>query len=607
MLEESYVHLPLKIAMHAVNPVGRLKILRRRLDKFNKIEKGQELNFHKEMLEIFNSLKDLHTNYMLPKPFSDKYAVLPFLMEYYKENGQDKFIVTKAEIPYNIKELFPANFKPDLPDTFKPGVEITYWNGVPVKQAVEINANKNAGSNPAASFAQGLDSMTIRPMLFSLPPDEEWVTISYKTEDGQDLEYRQQWLVISRQPKNATMDTNSATFEENNKIGINLRTDLIGEMKQALFAPESLMNTEQRLTSAENMDDKITNTKDLNTRIPSVLNARKVSDNVGYIRLYTFAPRDPITTKQVFEEFVSLMLQLPKNGLIIDVRANGGGSIILAESILQLLTPKEITPEPYQFISSPLIFEMTNNKSNTDLNVWGPSLSESISTGSTFSQGFPITTINQANAIGQLYHGPVVLITDALCYSATDLFAAGFQDHKIGPIIGVDENTGAGGANVWEYNDLRKSLFGTKYELKALPSDSNMRVAIRRNVRVGDHSGTPVEDLGIIPDILYKMTRIDLLEKNSDLIKKASEILASMPLRKLDATLSNKNNSLQIEVDSIGISRIDLYVDDRPILSQDITDGVSKLIIDKSLPDSKQIEIVGLKYNQIVATRKIFL
>ena len=38
--------------------------------------------------------------------------------------------------------------------------------------------------------------------------------------------------------------------------------------------------------------------------------------------------------------------------------------------------------------------------------------------------------------MGQTYHGPVVLITDALCYSTTDIFAAGFQDHDLGFVLG---------------------------------------------------------------------------------------------------------------------------------------------------------------------------
>jgi hypothetical protein len=77
MLEASYVHLPLKIAMHAVNRLGRLRILCRRLEQTSPIKIGQELEFHEEMLDIFTSLRDLHTNYMLPKPFSDNFAILP--------------------------------------------------------------------------------------------------------------------------------------------------------------------------------------------------------------------------------------------------------------------------------------------------------------------------------------------------------------------------------------------------------------------------------------------------------------------------------------------------------------------------------------------------
>ena len=40
------------------------------------------------------------------------------------------------------------------------------------------------------------------------------------------------------------------------------------------------------------------------------------------------------------------------------------------------------------------------------------------------SLGFPLTAPDAANDIGQRYHGPVVLVTDARCYSATDIFAA---------------------------------------------------------------------------------------------------------------------------------------------------------------------------------------
>ena len=102
------------------------------------------------------------------------------------------------------------------------------------------------------------------------------------------------------------------------------------------------------------------------------------------------------------------------------------------------------------------------------------------------------------------------------------------RNHKIGPILGVDENTGAGGANVWTHKLLEQILTETKYKLKPLPAGSSMRVSIRRNVRVGGNTGTPIENSGIVPDIKYDMTRRDLLEENVDLINKASEILSSL-------------------------------------------------------------------------------
>jgi C-terminal processing protease CtpA/Prc len=300
------------------------------------------------------------------------------------------------------------------------------------------------------------------------------------------------------------------------------------------------------------------------------------------------------------------MLQLPKKGLILDMRANPGGYIWLAESILQLLTPREILSEPYQFISSPLILEMTENSLDPEIQLWKASLSESVATGSTYSRGLTLTPSDQANSIGQMYHGPVILITDALCYSATDLFAAGFQDHHIGPILGVDGNTGAGGANVWYYEDLRRNLSGTKYELKKLPSNSDMRVSIRRNVRVGENAGTPVEDLGVTPDVHYSMTRRDLLEKNVNLIEKAVEILSKAPLRQFDVKLNVQDTTVQVELNTFGITRIDLYIDERPFLSQDIRNGINNLSLNGVNPDSKVIKIVGLNSNEIVASRKIF-
>ena len=59
-------------------------------------------------------------------------------------------------------------------------------------------------------------------------------------------------------------------------------------------------------------------------------------DKFGYIRLRTFSVDDEWA---FLSEFIRLAALVPQNGLIIDVRGNGGGLILAGELILQTLTP----------------------------------------------------------------------------------------------------------------------------------------------------------------------------------------------------------------------------------------------------------------------------
>ena len=57
ILEQLYVHLPLKEAMHAVRPVQRLRLLR---DQNSRVPHRQAVA-HEELIEIFRLVRDLHT------------------------------------------------------------------------------------------------------------------------------------------------------------------------------------------------------------------------------------------------------------------------------------------------------------------------------------------------------------------------------------------------------------------------------------------------------------------------------------------------------------------------------------------------------------------
>ena len=121
----------------------------------------------------------------------------------------------------------------------------------------------------------------------------------------------------------------------------------------------------------------------------------------------------------------------------------------------------------------------------------------------------------------------MVLVVDGLSYSATDIFAAGFQDHGIGLILGTAPQTGGGGANVWSYENVRE-LLGEEHELPELAYGASFTMAMRASSRVGPRAGFPLEDLGVTADYIHRPTTADVLESNRDLRDHALGILAAL-------------------------------------------------------------------------------
>ena len=64
-MEMNYVHLPMKRAIHAIDPIQQLKLLRFHLAEWN-ADLESTIDFHRRMLSIFGSTRDLHTLYLLP-------------------------------------------------------------------------------------------------------------------------------------------------------------------------------------------------------------------------------------------------------------------------------------------------------------------------------------------------------------------------------------------------------------------------------------------------------------------------------------------------------------------------------------------------------------
>jgi len=244
----------------------------------------------------------------------------------------------------------------------------------------------------------------------------------------------------------------------------------------------------------------------------------------GYIRIWTFAGQ--LGPTQFVNEFVKLLGKASASGLIIDIRDTPGRKIEAAERILQTLTGERITPEPFQFRNTDLNLRicMKGGDDEDDFRRWIPSIRAGLQNGKDYSDGFPKTDPALCNSVGRRYRGPVVLITSATTYSSADIFAAGFQDHKIGPVLGIHPTTGGGGANSTVHSDL-EGLGLTNSPYAPLPQLAELRLALRRSLRVRGNEGVVLEDAGVKADVRHDVTRDDVLHGYPDMIQKAISLL----------------------------------------------------------------------------------
>jgi hypothetical protein len=583
LIDDIYVHLPLKRAMHAVDPVQRLRNLKARMAPLS------EREFHNELISIFTELRDLHTNYLLPAPFADKIAFLPFLVEEYFSGSTPRYLVTKMLAGFSHP-------------TFGVGSEITDWSGTPMDRAVEVNAERQAGSNTDARHARGLEAMTVRDMSQSAPPDERWVVVGYVTPAGVTEELRLEWKVFAPDPSPNGVDPNNGAAPAARALGYDASTEARRRAKKVLFNPAA-MEAEAAALGADAPGDNTTSS------MPDVFSFKTVttpSGDFGYLRIWTFMVNNANT---FLSEAVRILGLLPQDGLIVDVRGNGGGNLLCAEGMLQLFTPRTISPTLLSLIATPLTLAMCESQQGAaaDLTPWRDSLLQASETGAVFSQGLPILAEETFNVVGQRYQGPVVLVTDALCYSATDMFAAGFRDNGLGPILGTAAHTGAGGANVWTHDLLRQLFPGSAFGFKALPKKAAFRVSFRRTTRQGTAAGTPIEDLGIAPDKVHVMTRADVLEANKDLIAAAGKALKAQPLYRLIATPGAAAASkLSVKLSTLGIDRVDLGIDGRPVLSVDAADG-NKTVKVPATAGAQVLDVAGFSSGSLVVRARVDL
>jgi len=482
VLENFHINLPRKRAAYAVDPLRQLSLLRQRLSSVD-----TDRAFHREMTHIFNSLHDQHAMYTVPPPLSKWIAWLPFTVEVCYEANHPVYLVTKVA-----KDWFAGT-------AFRKGVEVAAWNGVPIERAVEVAGDQNplGAGNRASQLALRLLTLTARPFVVLPPPDEEWVIVGYRIPGSRTLhEIRVSWMVSRCQDSSDRISSSAAGFQ-------NIRKLLFASQKKNVLA------------------------KPIETKYGTF----------GYLRIFNFEVSESESGDFV-KQVISKIKGLPKDGLIIDIRANPGGRTHASEPLLPVISPdyprRPVEPQRLYFRNTPLALKLCQILRNGQIlgpqggRPWIESIERGLQTGAEYSAGFPFTDPKACNLKDQFrYLGPVIMVTDALTRSAAEFLAAGFQDHG-GMVLGIDLTTAGAGGQVKTHSDFVSYFHKTADSpLKSLPHKAEFRLPFRRSQRVGLRSGAEIEDFGVKRNYEYRMTRTDLLKDNRDLLEHAAGLLAS--------------------------------------------------------------------------------
>jgi Peptidase family S41 len=562
LVEGLYAHLPLKRSMYAIDPVQRLRLLLQRAERIDPVD------FHYEMAEIVTGLRDAHTRYVGPTEFEGAVAILPFLIEAYGPTSAPHYVVSKMAEDTSVT---------GSQRYFRPGVEIRTWNAVPMDRAVDRHADDETGGRPDARRARALESMTLRALQFGPPPDEQWVDIGYVDLKGRARTHRIEWRVV--QPRSAATSGQGDGGAVGLRFAIDPAAEVHRRVKKLLFKPR-VWYQDLLATAAGPALTEVPDGEWIPTTMQDALAAKVVTvrgQRLGYLRLWSFDVADDAA---YLAEVIRLLALLPGRGLIVDLRSNPGGLIWAAERLFQLFTPNPVSPNGFSLLATSLTREMAAAPQNSaDLTAWQASLDDAVATGELYSSAVPITPEDRCNDIGQVYGGPVVAIVDPNTYSAGDLFAAGFVDNRLGPLVSVGEATGGGGANVWSVDDVTSALLGTAHAQQPLPAGIGYTMSVRRATRSGAAAGAAIEDVGVRGDYQYAMTRRDLTDGNADLLSFAGRLVLGQRRTDLSATVPAAVGSDPFVVRTLGVDQLDVVVDDAFQPSRRVTGRTTKVAV----------------------------
>jgi C-terminal processing protease CtpA/Prc len=480
-LLDFYVNRDLKIASfgRGVDPLQRLKRLEAQLESVS-IEQ-----FHQEIIDTFDLQRDFHTRYSLPLPYGCYRNMMPFSLAEIHDSGRQKVVISELNQDPRLLTLLPKDLNLEIGD------ELLSVDGQTLKALFNRRAPYMVGANQDAAKRYFLEQLSFTVQKFHLMPKGDEVMLRLRKKNGRISQVRIPWVNRGR-----------ASCLESNPLSIAVGRKR-NEAKDLSPLPEAMNPTEE---------------SDISWKIIKNKHGR-----FAVLRMDDFEP------DQLSEEDITLMLEklildefANTDGLIIDLRNNLGGQIILGEMMLPLFVPqKEIRRLRFSFkINDANLFFLTDALDDSRLI---KSFNEALQRGDKLSPPLFVTETVPDLIKRPAYTKPIALFTSAECYSTCDMFASLMQDHGSAIIVGEDRSTGGGGASVVSHQNVTQALEGYDMgQFEPLPANQDMRFAWRQTYRI---SGRLIENVGIKSNYVIKPTLDDISHESRKQLLEISRLL----------------------------------------------------------------------------------
>jgi hypothetical protein len=176
LVEQVYVHRPMKIAQYGVDVVPQLRALRVHAPDM------ADMAFHREMRRIFVQLRDRHTHYI--STGQNEVYVLGITIARAFDGGEWKYFIIQSDDP-----AIPI------------GSQIVTWNGGQPEQVVEELAEHVGAGNVASRLAMARQYLTRRLTSKFDPPIENEVRVGIVDPSGGKSDIALNWQVQKIQRK----------------------------------------------------------------------------------------------------------------------------------------------------------------------------------------------------------------------------------------------------------------------------------------------------------------------------------------------------------------------------------------------------------------------